>query len=328
MRPPQVNVSRQSGHHQQSGVSHSASLESRSQRASSFPEMISLDNPSTVPTGQSQSPSMRLPPIDGNRAHASGRLLPSLYGNTRPVNQQQNYVQRHGYNNRIDNRNSNPRLLPNTNQPPAGHGYNLQSTSVREIEFHCINAAHRFWETHRPQPMLKLVGPNAARPSRPYGSGTLWRPMNVLTDPAFHETRMGWLREYLSLIADLDWERVRQRQQLQMAPGQQQTQPQLIQVPPPSIPNTNDATSTGRRAYPHQFANIQLLDDLHSWCEIVMSAVYRVHVGDVNSGPVLLTRAELAEVVRLARWLVTALNGTTENEAIGQVWARCVQAGI
>lgn len=57
-----------------------------------------------------------------------------------------------------------------------------------------------------------------------------------------------------------------------------------------------------------------------------MNAVHRVNVGDGDTGPVELSLAELEGVVSAAKGLALSLNGTMENYAIGEVWARCLQS--
>ncbi|PGH07622.1 hypothetical protein GX51_01630 [Blastomyces parvus] len=341
------------------------------QESSSRP--VSDSSSAPVQTSAPQPSPLRLSPIDPSRAHAPNRRLPPLFPRPGPMTQPQNPAQPPPNGN-----NAYPsKIFPATVQPAASLTHSLQSIYLREIEFHCICAARRFWEDHRPKPMLSLAVPNAARPSRPPSFDAPWRTINLLTHPAFqglqqpiakifraadqatgNDDGLG-LREYLSLIADLDWDRVRrqQRQQhmvqqdqqrLQQHPqqqhqhqqeahlhqGQQQLPPSghpknpaLITIPPPTFPppNTNVA-HTARQEYSPRFTTAHLLDDLHTWCEAVMGAIQKVNVGDGDEGPVKLSLAELEGVVSSAKGLALSLNGTMEHHAIEGVWAKCLQS--
>ncbi|QSS57452.1 large tegument protein UL36 domain family protein [Histoplasma capsulatum var. duboisii H88] len=320
-------------------------------------------NPTIRSTSPPQPASLRLPPIDQSRAQTPGRHLPPIFPHLAPMSQPRQLTQPPlGDSSAYKPFDTFP--MP---RPTASHTRTLQSIYLREIEFHCICAARRFWEAHRPQPMLKLVVPNAARPSRPFGSDIPWRGINVLTDPAFRDLQkpireifrtvdqatrnddgLG-LREYLSLIADLDWDRVRQQQHQQhlLQQGQQQQSPSRLQQPSqqqltpsgqPGIPTVitaprplcpppnSNVVDTARKAYSPQFTTIQLLDDLYTWCETVVDAVLKVNVWDGDKEPVELSFAELEGVVSSAKGLVLSLNGTMEHRAVGEVWAKWLQS--
>ncbi|KKZ64823.1 hypothetical protein EMCG_09270 [[Emmonsia] crescens] len=346
------NDSQQHGGSQQSVPPIPTFSKARFQQETSFLRPVADGNSATVPA--SAPAPLRLPPIDPSRAQAPGRRLPPLFPRPGPINQPHKSTQPSStsINNPLE-------IFPVIAQPTANRTHTLQSIYLREIEFHCICAARRFWEAHRPQPMLKLVVPNTARPSRPYGSDTPWRGINILTDPAFRDLQQPianifravnqairnddglGLREYLSLIADLDWGRVRQQQHQQQQQqlgkqGQQQlppsgqpepkTQPMLITTLRSPPPLTDNIVDTARQAYSPQFTSIQLLDDLYTWCEAVMDAVHRVNVGDGDTEPVELSLAELEGVVSAAKGLALSMNGTMENYAIGEVWAKCLQS--
>ncbi|KAL2369332.1 hypothetical protein RJ035_000885 [Blastomyces gilchristii] len=324
---------------------------------------VTDNSPATVPTSASQSSPLRLPPIDPSRAQAPDRRLPPIFPRAGPMAQPQKPAQSLPNNSNAYNPSE---IFPTRRAVSRTH--TLQSIYLREIEFHCICAARRFWEAHRPQPMLKLVVPNAARPSRPYGSQTPWRGINMLTDPAFRDLQQPiakifraadqvignddglGLREYLSLIADLDWDMVRQRQcqqhltqrdqqqrqqearlqqagQQQLPPSGRPGKPMLITVPRPTFPPPNSTVAdNSRRAYSAQFTTVQLLDDLYTRCEAVMNAIQKVNVGDGDKEPVELSLAELEGVVSSAQGLALSLNGTLEHHAIGEVWAKCLQS--
>ncbi|KLJ07572.1 hypothetical protein EMPG_16929 [Blastomyces silverae] len=333
------------------------------QESSSRP--VADNIPATVPTSASQPATLRLPPIDLSRTRAPDRRLPPIYPRPGPMIQPQKPAQPPPNDGNIYNL---PAMFP-TVRPAASRSQTLQSIYLREIEFHCICAARRFWDAHRPQPMLKLVVPNAARPSRPYGSATPWRGINMLTDPAFrdlqqpivkichavnqatkNDDRLG-LREYLSLIADLDWDVVRQRQRQQHLTQQdqqnqlQQQQARLQQAEHQQVPPSGHAgnpmlitdpqstfsppkstvADNARRAYSPQFTTVQLLDGLYTSCEAVMNAIQKVN-GDGDKEPVELSLAELEGVVSSAKGLALSLNGTMEHHAIGEVWAKCLQS--
>ncbi|OJD20405.1 hypothetical protein ACJ73_08257 [Blastomyces percursus] len=303
-------------------------------------------SPATVPTSASQPAPLRLSPIDPSRAQAPDRRLPPLFPRPGPMTQPTP-----NDSNAYNTSEIFPIMRPTNSTvsvPPAVSG-----------------------KPTVPRPMLKLIIPNTARPSRPYGSETPWQGINMLTDPAFRDLQQPiakilstadqvirkddglGLRGYLSLIADLDWDRVRQRQcqqhrtqpdqqhqqqqqeeaRLQQA-GQQQLppsgspgKPMLITVSRPAFPPPNSAVAdNARRAYLPQFTTIQLLDGLYTRCEAVMNAIQKVNVGDGDKGPVELSLAELEGVVSSAKGLTLSLNGTMEHHAIGEVWAKCLQS--
>ncbi|OAX79985.1 hypothetical protein ACJ72_05692 [Emergomyces africanus] len=327
-------------------------------RATSSVRAAADGNLANDPAGVPQSGSMRLPPIDPSRAQAPGRRLPPLFPRPTPVTQPLKPAEPPS-----SNTNSQPAVFPATAQPTTSSTHMFQSIYLREIEFHCICAARRFWEDHRPLSMINQVIPNISRPPRPYGSDTPWRGIDILTDPGVRDLQQPTanifrvvnqtirndeglgLREYLSLIADLDWRWVQQQQQHQQQPGEQNQQPvpplqqqeqqrlapsrqsTLIPAPrPPSRPPNTNLVDIASQAYWPQFTTIQLLDDLHTWGEAVMEAVHRVHVGDGDKGPVELSLAELEGVVSAAKGLTLSLNGTIENYAIGEGWAKCLQS--
>ncbi|KAK2812376.1 hypothetical protein FQN50_001376 [Emmonsiellopsis sp. PD_5] len=253
------------------------------------------------------------------------------------------------------NQNNYQPPIPAPAQPPAGPPAIVQSAYIRQLEFHCLSAAQRFWQTHRPQPILRLLYPNPTKPAHHYRPGNFWQAADLSTHPAFRDLEQPisallrqisakleredgarTLRDFLSRIADLDWEVV-MKKRAEMA-QQQQAQGGMVMmangnsgpVPPTSIPNTisNGSNNDQTHPYPAQFTNIMRLRDLHQSCEIVMKAVGRANnMGNVD-GRAVLSPAEFRETIMAAGQFVSILDGEIERRAVGEVWDKFARGGM
>ncbi|KAK2750263.1 hypothetical protein FQN55_002409 [Onygenales sp. PD_40] len=248
--------------------------------------------------------------------------------------------------------------IPAPAQPPTGPPAIAQSAYIRQLEFHCLSAAQRFWQTHRPQPILRLLYPNPTKPAHHYRPGNFWQAADLSTHPAFRDLEQPisallrqisakieredgarTLRDFLSRIADLDWEIVvKKRAEMAQQQQQQQTQGGVMMDNGNSGPVPSHSTSTSTTTsnggpnnnyeahpYPAQFTNIMRLRDLHQSCEIVMKAVGRANnLGNVD-GQALLSPMEFRATIVAAGQFVSILDGEIERRAVGEVWEKFVR---
>ncbi|PGH10813.1 hypothetical protein AJ80_07364 [Polytolypa hystricis UAMH7299] len=196
---------------------------------------------------------------------------------------------------------------------------------ILRIEEHCISAARNYWKDRRPGPVLTLHLPNKERPARQHSPTTPWRTINVNklanTSPQARDlasSALGTATEfidsqdsarglfdYLSRIADLEWEESMRA----VSSGNRAQNTTTNTTPADVIRGESLPTHAGHAA------TVRRVDKLYQFAGGVKKGVDAIR-GDIRR---LVTEQEFEEFAAAGGELVCLLQREQEISAVEQV---------